>query len=67
MYHSKKKMTHGGKIKKDGNALARREPMMSGGMGMKKKPMKGGGRMMYKKGGKANGMYKEDMPKAKPC
>ena len=60
MYHSKKKMTHGGKMKKDGNALARREPMMSGGMGMKKKPMKGGGRMMYGHGG-------EVMPKAKPC
>ena len=60
MYHSKKKMTHGGKIKKDGNALARREQMMSGGMGMKKKPMKGGGRIMYGHGG-------EVMPKAKPC
>tara|TARA_B100001057_G_scaffold129173_1_gene128259 strand:+ start:472 stop:627 length:156 start_codon:yes stop_codon:yes gene_type:complete len=46
------------KMKKDGNASARREPMMYGGMGMKKKPMKGGGRMMYKDGG---------MPKAKPC
>ena len=59
-------MMGGGKMKKDGNALARREPMMSGGMGMKKKPMEGGGRIMYKKGGIA-GMYKEDMPKAKPC
>ena len=53
-------MTHGGKMKKDGNALARREPMMSGGMGMKKKPMNGSGRMMYGHGG-------EVMPKAKPC
>ena len=60
MYHSKKKMTHGGKMKNNGNASARREPMMSGGMGMKKKPMKGGGmsRTMLKDGG---------MPKAKPC
>jgi len=56
--YGKKKMMNGGKMKKDGNASARREPMMYGGMGMKKKPMKGGGRMMYKDGG---------MPKAKPC
>ena len=56
MYHSKKKMTHGGKMKNNGNASARREPMMYGGM----KKMKGGGmtRTMLKDGG---------MPKAKPC
>ena len=53
---SKKRMMYkDGGIKKDGNASARREPMMYGGMGMKKKPMKNGG------------MYKEEMPKAKPC
>ena len=58
--YGKKKMMHGGKMKKDGNASARREPMTYGGMSMKKKPMKGGGRMMYGHGG-------EVMPKAKPC
>jgi len=43
-------------MKKDGNASARRETMMDGGMSKKK--MMNGGRMMYKDGG---------MPKAKPC
>ena len=66
MDYKRKKMGHGNIVQKDGNASARREPMTYGGMGMKKKPMEGGGRIMYKKGGIA-GMYKEDMPKAKPC
>ena len=48
-------------MKKDGNASARREQMQYGGVGKKK--MTGGGRTMYKNGG----MYKEEMPKAKPC
>ena len=54
--YGKKKMMNGGKMKKDGNASARREPMMHGGM----KKMKGGGRIMYGHAG-------EVMPKAKPC
>ena len=66
MHHGKKKMMGGGKMEKDGNALARREPMMSGGMKKTARTKTNMGRMMYKKGGKA-GMYKEDMPKAKPC
>jgi hypothetical protein len=60
MEHKRKKMGHGKMVQKDGNALARREPMTYGGMGMKKKPMEGGGRIMYGHGG-------EVMPKAKPC
>jgi hypothetical protein len=53
---SKKRMMYkDGGMKKNGNASARREQMQYGGMGMKKKPMKNGG------------MYKEEMPKAKPC
>ena len=63
MEHKRKKMGHGKMVQRDGNALARREPMTYGGM-RKKANM---GRMMYNSGGKANGMYKEDMPKAKPC
>ena len=76
MYHSKKKMMDGGKMKKrttmkhggthDGNASARREKMKEGGMKKTARTKANMGRMMYKKGGKA-GMYKEDMPKAKPC
>ena len=57
MYNSKKKM------KKDGNASARREPMQYGGMKKTARTKANMGRMMYKNGG----MYKEDMPKAKPC
>ena len=57
MYNSKKKM------KKDGNASARREPMQYGGMKKTARTKANMGRMMYKDGG----MYKEDMPKAKPC
>ena len=54
MEYKRKKMKHGGTH--DGNASARREKMMYGGM----KKMKGGGmsRTMLKDGG---------MPKAKPC
>jgi len=56
---SKKRMMYkDGGMNKNGNASARRETMMDGGMGKKK--MVGGGRTMYKTGG-------EVMPKAKPC
>ena len=64
MNHSKKKMMGGGKMKKDGNALARREPMTYGGMGMKKKPMVKGGmnRIQYTMGGPVT----DNIPMAKP-
>ena len=45
----------------------KREKKMKGEMVKKPREKANMGRMMYKSGGKANGMYKEDMPKAKPC
>ena len=60
MNHSKKKMMGGGKMKKDGNALARREPAMYGGM---KKMKKGGmNRIQYMEGGPVM----DNIPMAKP-
>ncbi len=58
--------TDGGKMKKDGNAAARREPMMDCGMQKTARTKANMGRMMYNKGGQPE--YKSgDMPKAKPC
>jgi|TARA_R110000850_G_scaffold262474_1_gene391086 hypothetical protein len=62
----REKKTYGGKMKKDGNAAARREPMMDGGMQKAARTKANMGRMMYNKGGQPE--YKSgDMPKAKPC
>ena len=59
MYGMKRnKKTDGGKMKKDGNASARRETMMDGGMQKAARTKANMGRTMYKDGG---------MPKAKPC
>ena len=53
-------------MKKNGNASARREPMMYGGMQKSSRKKANMGRMMYNKGGQPE--YKSgDMPKAKPC
>ena len=67
MYGMKRnKKTDGGKMKKDGNASARRETMMDGGMQKAARTKANMGRMMYKNGGQPK--YKSgDMPKAKPC
>ena len=67
MYGMKRnKKTDGGKMKKDGNASARRETMMDGGMQKTARTKANMGRMMYKNGGQPE--YKSgDMPKAKPC
>jgi hypothetical protein len=67
MYGMKRnKKTNGGKMKKNGNASARRETMMDGGMQKSTRKKANIGRMMYNKGGQPE--YKSgDMPKAKPC
>lgn len=64
MEHKRKQMMAGNMVKKDGNALARREPMVYGGMGMKKKPMQKGGmnRIQYTMGGPVT----DNTPMAKP-
>ena len=67
MEHKRKQMMAGNMVKKDGNALARREPMVYGGMGMKKKPMQKGGmsgmnRIQYTTGGPVTA----NTPMAKP-
>ena len=64
MEHKRKQMMAGNMVKKDGNALARREPMAYGGMGMKKKPMQKGGmnRIQYMEGGPVM----DNIPMAKP-
>ena len=52
--------------KKDGNASARRETMMDGGMQKAARTKANMGSMRYKNGGQPK--YKSgDMPKAKPC
>jgi hypothetical protein len=67
-YKKREKKMDGGKMKKNGNASARRETMMDGGMQKSTRKKANMGRMMYNKGGKAQPEYKSgDMPKAKPC
>ena len=62
-----KKMDGGGNMQKQlGNAAARREKAMDGGMQKAARTKANMGRMMYNKGGQPE--YKSgDMPKAKPC
>ena len=60
MEHKRKQMMAGNMVQKDGNALARREPAMYGGM----KKMKNGGinRIKYMEGGPVT----DNTPMAKP-
>ena len=60
--YGRKKMKHGGSH--DGNAMAKREAKMSGGM-MMRKEMGHGGRMQDNKGGSAQPTYGHgECPKA---
>ena len=60
MEHKRKQMMAGNMVQKDGNALARREPAMYGGM---KKMKKGGmNRIQYMEGGPVM----DNIPMAKP-
>ena len=65
-YKKREKKIGGGNMQKDGNAAARREKAMDGGMKKAARTKASMGRMMYSTGGQPE--YKSgDMPKAKPC